>query len=376
MPSNNNTQESSAWTSRDRLSRYNERTTSSNVISGSNISDDEKELVAALGLRSYHLPGNNWCQDWSQYFANNHPIFGICCHHKKHPIGVRMRIVNLFGSIVFGLCVTNVIWLTFLYVKEDVDTAVVTISFGGGVSFGANTNNATSNATISVDLSDNLSDISDLTNINSISNNNDATSTNGQEIQITEGMIMLWTVGGALHALFDNTIWYVTACVCCLPGRSLERLGNFRWCGSYIAVFFVIAFTACATFAVVLRATLDSNEENVDLTDLGTAGINDDNIKLGKTSDASAYEFMIGYAVELVLALIVYYPLVGTILFSGVMVCGKIPVLGGRPYEVSRQKRLAQASSKEDNAWVASGHTATSTSEPSSPVAAIDDSRV
>jgi hypothetical protein len=374
MPSNNNTQESSAWTSRDRLSRYNERTTSSNVISGNNISDDEKELVAALGLRSYHLPGNTWCQDWSQYFANNHPIFGICCHHKKHPIGMRMRIVNLFGSIVFGLCVTNVIWLTFLYVKEDVDTAVVTISLGGGVSFGATTNNATnSNATISVDLADNLSDI---TNINSISNNNDATSTNMQEIQITEGMIMLWTVGGALHALFDNTIWYVTACVCCLPGRSLERLGKFRWCGSYIAVFFVIAFTACATFAVVLRATLDSNEENVDLTDLGTAGITDDNIKLGQTSDASAYEFMIGYAVELVLALIVYYPLVGTILFSGILVCGKIPVLGGRPYEVSRQNRLEQASTKKDNDWIVSGHTATSTSEPSSPVAVIDESRV
>jgi hypothetical protein len=375
MPSNSNTPESSAWTSRDRLSRYNERTTPSDEISGSNISDDEKELVAALGLRSYHLPGNSFCQDWFQYFANNHPIFGICCHHKNHPIGKRMRIINLFGSIVFGLCVTNVIWLSFLYIKEDVDTAVVTISLGKGVSFGANTNNATNvdNTTISVDLSD----ISDIGNFNSISNN-DATSTsaNGQEIQITEGMIMLWTVGGALHALFDNTIWYVTACVCCLPGRSLERLGKLRWCGSYIAVFAVIAFTACATFAVVLRATLDSNGENVDLTDLGTAGINDDNIKLGQTSDASAYEFMIGYAVELVLALIVYYPLVGTILFSGVLVCGKIPVLGGRPFEVSRQKRLAQSSNKKDNTWVASGHTATSSSVASSPVAGIDESRV
>jgi hypothetical protein len=86
---------------------------------------------------------------------------------------------------------------------------------------------------------------------------------------------------------------------------------------------------------------LESNEQDVDLSsDLDSAGINDDNIKLGQTDDASAYEFLLGYVVELVLALIVYYPLLGTILFSGVLVCGKIPVLGGRPYEVLVQKRL------------------------------------
>jgi hypothetical protein len=293
----------------------------------------EKELVAALGLRSYHLPGNNLYQDWFQYFANNHPIFGICCHYRLHPISRRMRIINLFGSIVFGLCVTNMIWLWFLYSEEDANTAVVTIS-RGGVSWGANT----FNATISADVSDSS---------NSSNSSNDTT--NGQEIQITEGMVLLWTVGGGLHALFDNTIWYVTACVCCLPGRSLQCLGKYRWCGGYLVVFAVVLCTACASFAVVLRATLDSNEQDVDLSDLGTAGINDDNIKLGQTDEASAYEFMIGYAVELVLALIVYYPLVGTILFSGVLVCGKIPILGGRPYEVLVQKRLAQASNDQPN---------------------------
>jgi hypothetical protein len=299
--------EDSVWSSRD-----------------SGISRDKKELIAALGLRSYHLPGNNWCQDWFQYFANNHPIFGICCHHRLHPIGRRMRIVNLFGSIVFGLCVTNMIWLWFLLSEENADMAVLTISLGD-LSSGANTNNAT---------------ISDYVSYRSNSNStNDAT--NGQEIQITEGMILLWTVGGGLHALFDNTIWYVTACICCLPGGSLECLGKYRLCGSYIAVFAVLVFTACASFAVVLRATLDSNEQDVDLSsDLDSAGINDDNFKLGQTDDASAYEFLIGYAVELALALIVYYPLVGTVLFSGVLACGKIPILGGRPYEVLVQKRL------------------------------------
>jgi hypothetical protein len=354
MSSNSNTPEA-ARTSQDRLARYNER--SSKVISRTAITQDEKDekdLVAALGLRSYHLPGNNWCSDWIQYFANNHPIFGIWCHHEQHPIGWRMRLINLFGSIVFGLCVTNIIWLLFLYSEEDANTTVATIS-SGGLSFGINTNNT--NTTISVDLSD-------------ITNSSATISNNGQEIQITEGMVVLWTVGGGLHALFDNTIWYVTACVCCLPGRSLERLGKYRWCGSYFAVFAVVIITACASFAVVLRATLDDNEEDVDLSSLGTAGLNDDNIKLGQTQDRSAYEFLIGYGVELVLALFVYYPLIGTILFSGVVVCGKIPVLGGRPYEVTAEKRLAQASNKKDHSLViASAHTGTSTSEASSPMA-------
>jgi hypothetical protein len=177
----------------------------------------DKELVAALGLRSYHLPGNNWCQDWFQYFANNHPIFGICCHHKLHPVGGRMRIINLFGSIVFGLCVTNMIWLWFLYSEEDANTAVVTISLGS-FSWGAKTNNAT----ISADVSD--------------SSNSSNDTTKGQDIQIAEDMVLLWTVGGGLHALFDNTIWCVSACVCCLPGRPLQCLGKYRWCGGSLVV--------------------------------------------------------------------------------------------------------------------------------------------
>jgi hypothetical protein len=324
--------------SRHRLSRYEERT--------SGISEVEKDLIKVLALRSYHLPGNDWIEDWFQYFNNNHPILSICCHHRLHPIGVRMRIINLIGSIVFGLCVTNMIWLWFLYSEEDANTAIVTISTGG-ISLGKN-------ATTIVDFSP----------------RDDDGVGQEQEIQITEGMIILWTVGGGLHAFFDNTIWYVTACVCCLPGRALERLGKYRWCGSYLVIFAVLVFTAFASFAVVLRATLDSNDADVKLSDLDTAGITDDTIKLGRVDDVSAYEFMLSYAVELVLALLVYYPIIGTILFSGILGCGKVPVLGGRPHEVLVEARLAAEREKDKDAWIATGHTATSTaaSSPASDV--------
>lgn len=48
----------------------------------SEVSRQQRELIPALAWRSYHLPGNSWCQDWMQYYKNNHPVFGICCHHK------------------------------------------------------------------------------------------------------------------------------------------------------------------------------------------------------------------------------------------------------------------------------------------------------
>jgi hypothetical protein len=278
-------------------------------------------MISALGQRSYHLPGNSWCADWCQFFANNHPLFGICCHHALNPVKVRMRIVNLVGSIVFGLLVTNIIWLWFIY-NED-DATFVTISVDG----------------------------IDLTNSNS-------TITSTQEIQITEGMLLLWTVGGGLHAIFDNTIWYATACVCCLAGERLHCLGRYKWAGSYCVIIAVVACTAMATFCVVLRASLDS-ESTVRLSDINSGGITDDNVHLSSVKDLSAFDFLVSYAVELVLALFVYYPLIGTVLFSGILGCGKMPILGGRPYEVLKEERLAKPPPTEDS-WGSTEHTSQS----------------
>ena len=46
---------------------------------------------------------------------------------------------------------------------------------------------------------------------------------------------------------------------------------------------------------------------------------------------------------KVILALFVYYPIGGTILFSGCLGCGRIPLLGGRPQEVlMEERRLAR----------------------------------
>jgi hypothetical protein len=309
---------------KDRLAAYQAR---SNSMS----ERESSRTIPALALRAYHLPGNSWCDDWVQYFANNHPLFGICCHHRLHPVTAKWRLIHLVGSIVFGLAVTNIIWLWFIVNDQhDVNDPVLTISFGGGI--------RTGNSTVST------GNYTDTEYSNSTA---EAALQGHQEIAVTEGMLILWTIGGGLHALFDNTVWYMTACVCCLPGQPLQCLYKYKWCGTYVVVLLVVIFTAVASFVVVLRASLEE-DDMVDAGDLNSAGIVDDSIDLsnGIDRDREKYRFLLSYTVELLLALLVYYPVVGTILFTGILGCGRLPVLGGRPYEVECERKLQQRESR------------------------------
>ena len=144
---------------------------------------EEDKLIMALAWRSYHLPGNGVCADWIQFFRNTHPLFGICCHHPLHPVRWSMRMLHLVGSVVFGLLITNLIWLYMIYDDQlDADRSVVTISIGGP--------NQTSIP--------GFSEASSITNITS-------TDGDGTNIEITEGMVVLWTSGGCVHSFFDLT---------------------------------------------------------------------------------------------------------------------------------------------------------------------------
>lgn len=59
---------------------------------------------------------------------------------------------------------------------------------------------------------------------------------------------------------------------------------------------------------------------------------------LWKDIQIQSFSFLLKYFVELALAWFVYYPIVGTIIFSGMLGCGgRLPVLG-RP----RYKRLVE----------------------------------
>eukprot|EP00797_Seminavis_robusta_P003980 Sro1257_g256740.2 (173) ;mRNA; r:17871-18389 len=67
--------------------------------------------------------------------------------------------------------------------------------------------------------------------------------------------------------------------------------------------------------------------------------------------DFADYKFVVSYFVELVLSYLIYYPIAGTILFSGVLSCGKWQVTGGRPYEL-QQLALQQQQIMEEEEGV------------------------
>ena len=308
---------------------------------------EENEITNALANRAFHLPGYSYCADWCQYIVNNHMLFGMCCRHPKHPIGTRMRALNLLGSALFGLAITNVIWLGYIYYDEDPDSILFKISFKSAAD---NMNNMSSNMT---DAFGNVTE--------AISNNNNnnnpsfeiilpgtfkdehTAETIGNTLKVTKGMLFLWTVGGASHAIYDSSIWYASACACCIAGNRCESLGFLRRMGSYCVGFMVVLIAAVASFAVVLRATLLSHEE-IDASILSSAGLVDDAISVGDgiVDDLGVFEFVIGYFVEFALAIFVYYPLFGTIMFSGALNwlgCGRVSWLGGRPYEMRQLEK-------------------------------------
>jgi hypothetical protein len=78
-----------------------------------------------------------------------------------------------------------------------------------------------------------------------------------------------------------------------------------------------------------------------------------------QVDDAHEFQFLLGYLGEMVFALFIYYPLGGTILFSGVLGCGKLPLLGGRPQEVAaEERRKKRKESREVQSTLASPSTA------------------
>mmetsp|Transcript_4122 Transcript_4122/g.5916 ORF Transcript_4122/g.5916 Transcript_4122/m.5916 type:complete len:407 (+) Transcript_4122:51-1271(+) len=259
-------------------------------------------VVPALAARAFHLPGNTWTQDWRQYILNNHPVLGLCCHHKLHPLTCCQRILVLIGSISCGLFVSNSIYLYFLTTAGSIDDNFFAVSLDA-------------NVTVQEDI--------------------DVSGTN--EIVLTNYQMALWTVGTTIHSVFDVSIWFIAACGCCQTGGACEFLKSCRWIGTYIVMTVVILTVAFATFVVIFRASLEESGANI--SELNSAGIFDDAIDLQVTQGWESYQFLYSLCVELVLSLFLYYFIVATIFFSGILGCGRLPLLGGRPREVRIEKK-------------------------------------
>lgn len=137
-----------------------------------------------------------------------------------------------------------------------------------------------------------------------------------KEIVITSGMVALWIFGGLVHSCFDLFIWHLSACACFLPGGFCQRFWYLQKVGSYISIALVACLVALCTFLIVIRADFEDQDGKIDFSDLN---------------------FLLGYGVELGLVYAVYWPLIGTTLFSGIF--SKCIPCVGRPNDLRRQLR-------------------------------------
>jgi hypothetical protein len=342
------------------------------------LSEEEKEMILALINQAYHLPGNSYLADLCQYMTNNHPLFGICCHSRIHPIRTKMRILALLGSILFGLVISNLFVLLIL----DNETYQQQV-------FYFSTNSSSSSSSNLYDYypnyytDNNNGDTTILTNggagiQNGNMTNATVTMTSNQtvvELSVTSDMLLLWTVGGGLHAIFDMMFWYMVACTCCPFSKRYKKLG------SIVGLTFVVLMAAVASFFLVLRASIELQEEQQqqqqqqllgDYNDdyqqenetkalllpsssnsLGhSAGLVDDDIRLDEqVVSIELLDFVLAYLIEFTMAVLVYYPLASLILFTGILGLGRLPVLGGWPRDrwLERQRQNNERSKTLDN---------------------------
>lgn len=256
-----------------------------------------RKIVPKLAARAYHLPGYNLRQDFFQYMFNNHPLFGICCHHRLHPLKMRQRLIILLGSFAFGVAVTNAVYLWFLGSGRDDQEQVFSIN-------------------LSVQQS------------------------NSKSFSLTSGMLVLVTVGSGCHAIFDRFVWGLSACGCCRAGGRFESQGCCKNMGYYLVIFLVVAVMALATFVVVVRASTEEEEQVSALLFQNRTKENFAQILDFNEFHMQDYSFLKGYAVEFAVSLFIYYPFVETILFSGLLGCFRVPILGGRPAAMRREAKV------------------------------------
>jgi len=158
---------------------------------------------------------------------------------------------------------------------------------------------------------------------------------------ITKGMIVLWTLGGIFHSIFDVCIWNIMACACCHPGGrwgDSDMAPRCKDCGSYMLVPVVLGLMALAVCLVLARVTIEADDADGANTE-GQDGWDFSDTNVDSVEGVQSFSFLSDYCVELALAWFVWFPVVGTLLFSGILGCnGRLPILGGRP----RDKRLIE----------------------------------
>lgn len=208
--------------------------------------------VKALKTRAFHLPGNKtWSEDWRQYLANNHPFFGICCSSRLSPIGFGEKVVGMTISFLIAITLTNVALLWEILDEEGVGKTA--FSFG--------------------------------------------VSEDGDPVNVSVALLILWTCISALHAVHDTLVWYV-------------------WC-TQIKLGYILWLLLWTGAGIMMSALMSDQAGN----------------------DYDPVQVLTFTGIELAISWFFWYPTFATILFSGLLGCNRFAVLGGRPRQLQEREK-------------------------------------
>lgn len=120
-------------------------------------------------------------------------------------------------------------------------------------------------------------------------------------------------------------------------GMTEQKLARYRSTGVFFVMVTVVVVTALATFAAALRKAVSYSNDTSTPQLVSSA----DSVQVFQVNGVNNYEFMLSYIVAMALNFFVYYPIIGTIIFSGILTCGRFPVVGGRPFELKEEAVMA-----------------------------------
>lgn len=200
----------------------------------------------------------------------------------------------LLGSFAFGIAVTNAIFFWFYMTGRDPSEEAFALSF-------------------------------------SFQSGDNEDGSPSSTISLSYMLLALLTVGSGSHALFDRFVWSLGACKACRPGGRWERQNKCHpdW-GKYVAVLLVMLVVCGTSMVVVVRALMEKGEEDIDI-------FHDSN--KDRDFQAQDFKFLIGYLIEFAVSLFVMTPLIEFTLFTGILGCCSVPVLGGRSWEIAMEKK-------------------------------------
>lgn len=292
--------------------------------------DEETEdyfIRGKLARRAFHLPDNTYCQDYKQYITNCHLIFGLFCYDKRSPVKMKHRILILCGSLAFGLNITNIIylWGNQVFHDEEITSAAkewVRTNIPEYIYNGTTATNTILEDTILEDASTRL------------------------QVDMESQLTILWTAGAALHSAFDMALWHMISCGYCSNSYRSNATNRQQDCliFGWTTAISIVMLMVIATFVVIYFRVFPLTNESDDgmrIEEQMLLSLMDDEVEpeevIGFLMQGD-FRFIWAFIIECAVSLFIWTPFLMTTLFTGILGCGRIPCIGGRPREVWRER--------------------------------------